>query len=131
MEVIPAPKYLKIVTIGHKSFSNLIDLFWFLRLTSPLTENDITLDVEPGFIRDVATNTNKTSLFGMLKIVAMPLCNLAIHSLLDPGNFVNKTIAILFHHVKGHAIFCVYNPDEKKSVTLNLVKGNVEDLFII
>jgi hypothetical protein len=67
----------------------------------------------------------------MLKIVAMPLSNLAIYSLLNPGNFIDKTIAILLHHVKGHAIFCVDNPDEKEPIALNLVKRNIEDLFII
>ncbi len=131
MEVIPAPEDLKIIAVGYKSLSDLIDLFWLLRLTSSLTENDIALDVEAGFVRDVATNTNKASLFSMLKIVAMPLCNLAIYSLLYPGNFIDETIAILLHHVKGHTIFGVDDPDEKEPVALNLVKGYVEDLFII
>jgi hypothetical protein len=131
MKVVPAAEDLKIIAVGYKSLSDLIDLFWLLRLSSPLTEYDIALDVEAGFVRDVAANTNKAGLFGMLKIVAVPLCNLAIYSLLNPGNFIDETIAILLHHVKGHAIFGVDNPDEKETVTLNLVKGYVEDLFII
>lgn len=131
MKVVPAAEDLKIIAVGNKSLSNLIYLFWLLRLTSPLTEYDIALDVEAGFVRDIAANTNKAGLFGMLKIVAVPLGNLAIYSLLNPGNFIDETIAILLHHVKGHAIFGVDDPDEKETVTLNLVKGDVEDLFII
>jgi hypothetical protein len=131
VKVIPAPKYLQIVAVGYKSLSNLIDLLRLLRLSSPLTEYDIALDVEAGFVRDIAADSNEAGLFGMLKIVAVPLCNLAIHSLLNPGNFIDKTIIILLHHVQGHAIFCIDHPDKKEPVTLNLVKGDVEDLFII
>jgi hypothetical protein len=58
VKVIPAPKYLKIIAVGYKSLSDLIDLLWLLRLTSPLTENDIALDVEAGFVRHIATDTN-------------------------------------------------------------------------
>jgi len=58
MKVVPAAEDLKIIAVGNKSLSNLIDLLWLLRLTSPLTENDIALDVEAGFVRHIATDTN-------------------------------------------------------------------------
>ena len=131
MEVISTPKYLKVVAVGDKSLCNLVDLLRLLRLSSPLTENDIAFNVETGFIRNISTNTNKAGLFGMLKIVAMPFRNLAIDSLLYPGNFIDKTIIILLHHVKGHAIFGVDNPDEKEPITLYLIKRNVKDFLVI
>jgi hypothetical protein len=50
VKVVPSPKYLEVVPVGHQRFCNLVDLLRLLRLTSPLAEDDITLDVETSFV---------------------------------------------------------------------------------
>ena len=60
----------------------------------------------------------------------MALGNLAVYSLLHPGNFIHQRVAILVHEIDCKTILCIYHPDEKKAVFLDLVERNVQDLFV-
>jgi hypothetical protein len=67
----------------------------------------------------------------MLQVVTVALGDLSVNCLFDPGNFIHQPITILFHHVQGHSIFGVNDPDEEKAVTLNLIEGDVQNLLVV
>ena len=92
MQVISPSEDLQVVTIRHKVFYNFIDLFRFLWLSSPLTEDDVAVNSVAHKVFEVTFVANETGLLCMLQVVSMTLGNLAIDSLLDPYDFINKSI---------------------------------------
>lgn len=61
----------------------------------------------------------------------MTLGDLSVDSLLDPGNLIDKLVAVVFHHVNGHAVLGVDHPDEQETVGLDLVERDVKDLLVV
>ena len=61
----------------------------------------------------------------------MPLGNLAIDSLLYPGNLIDQFVSELLHHINGKAVFRVDNPDEQEAVGLDLVERDILNLLVI
>lgn len=61
----------------------------------------------------------------------MPLGNLAIDSLLHPGNLIDQFVSELLHHINGKAVFRVDNPDEQEAVGLDLVERDILNLLVI
>ena len=143
VKVVPAAEYLEIVAVGYQRFSYLVDFLRLLTLAAPLTEDYITLYVEAGLVRDIAPHTHKTSLLRMLEIVAVTLCNLSIHSLLDPHYLIHKSIksmlnhlyflpvAILLHHAEGEAVLGIDDPNQEETVALDSVEGNIQDFLVV
>ena len=131
MKVVAPAENLKVVSVGHESLGNLVYLLRLLRLPSPLAEDHITLNVESCLAVHVALHAHQAGLLGMLQIVAMALGNLAIDSLLHPGNLIDQFVSVLLHHINGHAVLRVDNPDEKETVGLDLVEGDIQNLLVI
>ena len=67
----------------------------------------------------------------MLKIVSVTLRNLTVYGLLNPGDFIDKFVAGLFHHIERKSILGVDDPNEKETVGLEALEGNVQYLFIV
>jgi hypothetical protein len=91
VEVISSAKYLHVVPVRDQSLSDLIYLLGFLRLTTSLAEYDIAFNIEPGSVGDIPLNPYKAGFLCMLEVVPMTLGNLAVNSLFDPCNFINKS----------------------------------------
>lgn len=92
MKVISSSKNFNVVAVRNKCFSNLVNLFRFLGLSSALTKDHIAVNIESSFVFNVAFNSNQASLLRVLKVVTMPFCNFTIDSLFDPGYFINHPI---------------------------------------
>ena len=92
MQIISPSENLQVVTIRHKVFYNFIDFFRLLWLSSPLTENNVAINSVANKIFEVTFIADEAGLLCMLQVVSMTLGNLAIDSLLDPYDFINKSI---------------------------------------
>ena len=92
MQVVPPSEDLQVVTIRDKVFYNFIDLFRLLWLSSPLTEDDVAVNSVANKIFEVTFVADEAGLLCMLQVVSMTLRDLAIDSLLDPYDFINKSI---------------------------------------
>lgn len=118
MQVIPSGKYLTEEAIRDKMLSDLVDLLWFLRLTSPVSEEHIRVNIEvhaalapcrfpllgsffksPDHSLVAALESDQTQLLGMLQVITMALRNLAVHCLLYPADLINQPVPIVLHHL--------------------------------
>ena len=131
MKVVTPAENLKVVSVWHESLGNLVYLLRLLRLPSPLAKDHIALNVESCLAVHVALHAHQAGLLGMLQIVAMTLGNLAIDSLLHPGNLIDQLVSECLHHLNGKAVLRVDNPNEQEAVGLDLVKGDILDLLVI
>ena len=129
-EIIPPAKNLKIVSIRHQLLNILINFGWFLRLSSPITKNNITCGISLIIIK-IAFITNKTSFLRMLKIKSMSFSNFIINSFFNPIYCINNFISPLFlHRVDCPLKLCVYYPYKKKSLFLQFCYRNLLDQLV-
>ena len=127
MKVVSATEDFEIIAFGNHGLCDVVDLFWLLGLASTLTEYHIGLDVKPCSLVHIPLDSNKTSLLRMLQIVPMPLGNLPIDCLLDPHNFINKSVPIVVHHVECKPVLGVDHPYEQKAICLKFVERDFQD----
>ena len=66
VQVIPPSEDLQVVTIRHKVFYNFIYLFRLLRLSSPLTEDNVAVDSVANKILEVTLVADEAGFFCML-----------------------------------------------------------------
>ena len=66
----------------------------------------------------------------MLQVKAVALGDLAIHRLLDPGYLVHHFITKFIKDVKCEPVLGIDHPNEEEAALLNLVEGNLENLFV-
>ena len=81
--------------IRDQSLSDLIYLLGFLRLATSLAEYDIAFNVESGSVGDIPLDPHEAGFLCMLEVVSVTLGNLAVDSLFDPCNFINKSKIII------------------------------------
>ena len=130
MQVVPSAKDLKVVAVRYQSLCNIVNFFRLLALSSPLAKNDIGFNVSTNALR-VAFETDKASFFGVLQVVAVALGDFTVNCLLDPHDFIDQFVSMLLHNFKRKPVFGVNDPDEQKSVRLQLVKRYIENLVVI
>ncbi len=95
VEVVPPAEDFQVVPVGHQRLCNLVNLLRLLRLASPLTEDDITFDIEASFVLDISLDAHEAGFLCVLEVVAVALGDLACDSLLDPGEFIYKPNNVL------------------------------------
>ena len=66
----------------------------------------------------------------MLQVKAMALGDLAVHCLLDPGYLVNHLVSKFIKDIQSEPVLCIDHPNEEEAALLNLVEGNLENLFV-
>lgn len=115
MQIIPSPENLQIEAIRHDAFGQLINFRRLLRLAAPLTEDDVGHDVEAGGgvgarLKYGSFGADEAGFFGVLEVVPMTLCNLAIDCLFDPSDLVDQAVAVVLHHGNGEAVLGIDDP---------------------
>ena len=66
MQVVSPSKYLKVIAIRHKILGYLVDFFRLLRLSSSLTEDDVTVNSVAYMVLEVTLVADQASLLCML-----------------------------------------------------------------
>ena len=66
VQVVSPSKYLKVIAIRHKILSYFIDFFRLLRLSSPLTKDDVTVNSVAYMVLEVSLVPDQAGLLRML-----------------------------------------------------------------